>query len=239
MNKDKKIKIIKIIATILILPIFIGAIIYLFPIIKDLSTQEGQIAFKQKVEESSVWGILALFTLQLLQMFLMILPGEPLEILAGMCYGAIGGTIFIFVTVFIITTGIFWLSRKLGKKFVYQFFKKERIDKIENSKLFKNPKLVEYIMLMLFLIPGTPKDLLTYIGGLLPVKPLSFILIATFGRFPSVISSTIVGANLSQGNWKLSLVVYGITFVLTATFIVILNIFDRRKIAKKAMNVIK
>lgn len=236
MNKTK---IIKIITSIIVLAVFIGIVIYLFPIMKELSTTEGQILFKQKVEESSVWGAMALFGLQIAQMFLVILPGEPLEILAGMCYGAIGGTVFIFASVLLISTCIFWLSRKLGKKFVYGFFKKEKIDKIENSKIFKNPKIVEYVMLILFLIPGTPKDLLTYIGGLLPVKPLRFILIATFGRFPSVISSTIVGANLSEGNLVMSIIVYAITFALTGIFIFAVNKFDKNKIAKKAMNEIK
>ena len=211
----------------------------LAPFIKDLATVEGQIAFKEKIDNSSVWGILALFALQVGQMFLVVLPGEPLEVLAGMCYGIIGGTIFIFASVFIITTIVFWLSRKFGKKFVYSFFSKEKVDKIENSKFFNKQKLVEYIMLILFLIPGTPKDLLTYIGGLLPVKPLNFILIATFGRFPSVISSTIVGANLSSGDWEISVMVCGITLTLTLLFIFLMNKFDKHKLTKKVMKDIK
>lgn len=236
MNKSK---IFKIVIAFVVFVIILGMIIYLFPIIKDLATVEGQMAFKEKVEESSVWGILALFALQVGQMFLVVLPGEPLEVLAGMCYGAIGGTIFIFVSVFIITTIIFWLSRKFGKKFVYSFFSKEKVDKIESSRFFKKQKLVEYVMLILYLIPGTPKDLLTYIGGLLPVKPLKFILIATFGRFPSVISSTIVGANLSEGEWKISVIVYGITLILTLLFIFSMNKFDKHKITKRVMKDIK
>ena len=138
MNKSK---IFKIILAFIVFVIIVGTIIYLFPIMKDLSTVEGQIAFKEKVDNSSVWGILALFALQVGQMFLVVLPGEPLEVLAGMCYGVIGGTIFIFASVFIITTIVFWLSRKFGKKFVYSFFSKEKVDKIENSKFFKKQKV--------------------------------------------------------------------------------------------------
>ena len=96
----KKSKIFKIIVAFIVFVIIVGTIIYLFPIMKDLSTVEGQIAFKEKVEQSSIWGILALFALQVGQMFLVVLPGEPLEVLAGMCYGVIGGTIFIFASVF-------------------------------------------------------------------------------------------------------------------------------------------
>lgn len=239
MNNMNKLKVLKIVIATIVFLIMIAIIIYLFPIMGQLSTVEGQIAFKEKVDNSSIWGILALFALQVGQMCLIVLPGEPLEVLAGMCYGVIGGTIFIFASVFVITTVVFYLTRKIGKKFVYSFFSKERIDKIENSKFFKQPKLVETIMFILFLIPGSPKDLLTYIGGLLPIKPLKFILIATFGRFPSVISSTIVGANLSSGDWEISLIVYGITTVLTLSFIFLMNKFDKHKLAKRVMNDIK
>ena len=182
---------------------------------------------------------MALFGLQFAQIFLIILPGEPIEILAGMCYGGIGGLIFITVSVFIITTIVFWAVRKFGRKFVYSFCSKERIDKIENSKLFKNPKKIEWIMLILFLIPGTPKDLLVYIAGLLPLKPLRFILISTFARLPSVISSTFAGSNFVAGNWKFSLIIYAVTFVIVGITILIINKFDKDKTAKEAMKIMK
>ena len=50
---------------------------------KNLSTYEGQIAFKQKIEDSGMLGFLTLLGLQFAQIFLVIIPGEPLEILAG------------------------------------------------------------------------------------------------------------------------------------------------------------
>ena len=80
---------------------------------------------------------------------------------------------------------------------------------------------------------------MVYIGGLLPVKPLRFILIATFCRFPSVISSTIVGKYFSEGNWKVSLIVYGITFALTMLTLGIIRILDKDKIAEKAIEELK
>ena len=80
--------------------------------------------------------------------------------------------------------------------FIYDFVSKEKIEKIENSKLFQNPKTIRFLIFILFFIPGTPKDLLTYIAALLPIKPMEFIIISTIARFPSVISSTWAGASL-------------------------------------------
>ena len=136
----KKAKIFKIIMFIVAILLIIGIIIYLFPVMKNLSTHEGQLAFKARIEQSGILGFLILLGLQIAQIFLVILPGEPLEILAGMCYGAIGGAIFIFFSVALTTTIIFLLVRKFGRKFIEQSFDKEKIDKIEKSKIFQNPK---------------------------------------------------------------------------------------------------
>lgn len=239
MNKEKKFKILKIILTIIVVLVFIALIIYFFPIIKNLSTQEGQVAFKEKIETSGIYGFLILFGLQIAQILLVVLPGEPLEVLAGMCYGAVGGTIFILFSVFVTTSIIYFAVKKYGKKLLYQFFEKEKIDKIENNKYFKNSKNIEKLLIILFLIVGTPKDLLTYIGGLLPIKPIKFILIATFCRLPSIISSTIAGSNISDGNWKISILVYVITFILTGIGMFIYDKIDKNKEAKEALKILK
>lgn len=238
-RKTKALKVFKYILVILVIALIIGLIAYLFPVIRNLSTPEGQLDFKEHVANLGFLGYLALFGLQFAQIFLFILPGEPIEVLAGMCYGGIGGLIFITASVFIITSIVFFAVRKFGRKFVYSFCSKERIDKIENSKLFKNPKKIEFIMLILFLIPGTPKDLMVYIAGLLPVKPLRFILISTFARFPSVISSTFAGSSILSGNWKFSIAIYAVTFLIVGVIIFIVNKFDKDKTAEEAMKIIK
>ena len=239
MSRRDKVKIFKIILMIFVVIIFIGVIIYLFPVMKDLSTKEGQIAFRDKVESSGFWGMLSLFGLQVANIFLIVVPGEPIEIIAGMCYGAFWGTIFVMVSACIITIGIFFLVRKLGRKFVYDFCSKERIEKIENSKLFKNPKKIEMIMLILFLIPGTPKDLLVYLGGLLPIKASRFILISTLARIPSIISSTIAGDQLAVGQWQLGLILYAAIIVLVLIIIFIYNKFDKDKTTDEILKTIK
>ena len=232
-----KTRILKLVMFVVALVICIGATIYLFPVMKNLSTVEGQVAFKQKVESSGVLGLLSLFALEVAQIFLFIIPGEPIEILAGMCYGALWGTVFIMAG--IISTVIFFLVRKLGKKFVYEFCDEKKVKKIENSKLFQNPKKIEMIMLILFLLPGTPKDLLVYIAGLLPIKPTRFIVISVLARFPSVISSTLAGANIAVGDWKLGILLYGVIVVAVAILIFIYQKFDKEKITSEALKTIK
>lgn len=237
--EKQKVKVFKLTMTILAIAIIVGIIIYMFPVMRELSTKEGQLAFKEKVSSSGILGLLMLFALQVAQIFLIIIPGEPIEILAGMCYGPIWGTAFIMVSAGIISTIIFFLVRKYGKRFVYNFCDKEKVVKIENSKLFKNPNKIEMIMFILFLLPGTPKDLLVYIAGLLPINPVKFVLISVFARFPSVISSTLAGANLAVGDWKKSIVMYLAIVLVAIIVILIANKFDKDKLAEKAIKTIK
>lgn len=239
MSRKNKVKIFKAILTILVVAIFIGITIYLFPVMKNLSTLEGQVEFKQKVENSGIFGLISLFGLQLAQIFLIIVPGEPVEILAGMCYGGLWGTIFIMVSAGIISTVIFLLVRKFGKKFVCEFCDPKKVEKIESNKLFRDPKKIEMMMLILFFIPGTPKDLLVYIAGLLPINPVRFILISTFARFPSVITSTIAGENLAVGNWQMSIILYIAILILVAIVVFIINKLDKEKITDEAIKSIK
>ena len=159
MKNQKKIKIIKIILTILVLVLLAIFFLKIAPFMMDLSTTDGQIAFKNKINSMGFWGVVLLFGLQILQILLVVLPGEPFEVLAGMCYGTWGGWLFITLSVFITTTIIFFSVRKLGQKYLYNFFKKEKIEKIMNSKLLKNETNLEIVLSLIFFLPVTPKDL--------------------------------------------------------------------------------
>ena len=235
----KKIKILKIITLISIIILLIAGTIYMEPILKQLNTRDGQLKFKEKVQNTGNIGILILFGLEVAQILLAILPGEPIEVLAGICFGPLWGTIFITISVFIITCIIYFFVKKYGKKFIYEFFSKEKLSKIENRKLFKDEKKIEIVMIILFLIPGSPKDLLIYIGGLLPIKSTRFILISTILRLPSIISSTIAGDKIIDGQWKLGILAYFITFIITFIIIYILNKIDKNKVTKEVIKSIR
>lgn len=239
MKKLNKAKMLKLIALILIIAILAIATIYMMPIIKQINTPEGQEEFKAKITNSGITGILILFGLELAQIVLAILPGEPIEILAGICFGPIWGTIFLMISVFIVTCIIYFLVKKFGRDFIYEFFPKEKVNKLENSKLFKDEKKIELVMIILFLIPGTPKDLLVYIGGLLPIKTSRFLAISTLLRFPSIISSTIAGSNIIEGQWKAGILAYIITFAITFIVIFIINKLDKNKVTESVIKSMK
>lgn len=221
--ENKKVKIFKLAIFITFILIVIFLTIKILPVFQNIATEEGKIELKNKIQNLGSQGVFIIMGLMFAQIFLPILPGEPVEVLAGMCYGAIGGLIVIYLGSFLSSLVIFFAVRKFGKNFIYSFVSKEKIEKIENSKIFSDSKKIDSILVALYMIPGTPKDLITYLGGLLPIKPIKFLAISTICRFPSVISSTIAGAKLVAGDWKISILVYVITIILTGIVVFVMN----------------
>lgn len=226
--KKKIMKIIKLILFILTIFLLIYLTIKFFPFFKNLSTRDGQLAFKNKINNAGLLSPLIIIGIMTLQMLVAILPGEPVEILAGMCFGTFGGILVILIGTFISSSMIYFFVKKFGTDFINTFFGENKVNKFRESKLLKDSKKVEEFLFIMFFIPGTPKDLFVYLGGLLNIKPLRFLLIATFARIPSIITSTFVGANLIEGNLKMTI----ITFIVTL-FISLVGIFIANKIHKK------
>ena len=229
MKNNKKVKVFKILIAILTITILVISTIHMFPLMKKLNTAEGQIEFKEKIASSPLIGILLIIALEFSQIFLAILPGEPIEILAGICYGSIYGTLIILVSIIISSATIVFLVKKLGKNFIFEFIPKEKVDDFEKKQLEKNEKKIELLIMTLFLIPGTPKDILIYIGALLPIENTKFIIMSTILRLPSIISSTFAGKNLIEGNWKISVLAYVVSFLISFLLIFINNKLDKNK----------
>ena len=81
--KNKKKQIIVAIIILLILAIII---IKTVPIFIAISSEAGRIELETKISNMGIKGILMLILLNLVQIFLVVIPGEPVEILSGMCY---------------------------------------------------------------------------------------------------------------------------------------------------------
>jgi uncharacterized membrane protein YdjX (TVP38/TMEM64 family) len=91
-KKEKNIKILKILISIVVIAILIILAIELFPLMRHLSTKQGQLEFKYKIENLGILGFFMLFGLQMAQILLIILPGEPLEVLARYVLWSLGGS---------------------------------------------------------------------------------------------------------------------------------------------------
>lgn len=157
-------------------------------------------AVRAFVSDHAFVSRLAMLGINIVQVLLAFLPGEPVELASGYAFGFWEGTALCLVASGLATSMIYWATRRWGWKLVGLFFDRSLFDRFS---WLKSAKRLELIMLIVFLIPGTPKDFLTYFAGLTNMRFLPVVLIATFGRIPSIVTSTIAASAVGSGNWPL------------------------------------
>ena len=170
------------------------------------------------VDERGFSAQLYFTILVFLQTVLAFIPGEPFEIAAGYAFGVWEGTVLCIIGAGLGSIVVFLLVRRFGKRFVQKIFPKEKLDKLRF--LQKNPKRI-YLYLIIFMIPGTPKDLLSYFAGLTDIKLLPWILICTLGRIPSVITSTYGGDKLGSEKYTFAIIIFAATLVISILGLII------------------
>lgn len=193
---------------ILLLIIFAVIIVHYFPFFMSLRDHNARMLWISDLRGMGVRGFFAIIGIQITQIVIAIIPGEPVEIAAGYLYGTWGGLAACLIGVFLGSCIILFIVRLLGVSLVKKLIKEESMNKL---KFLHHTKSLETVVFILFLIPGTPKDMLTYFIPLTSMKPLRFLTISTFARIPSVVTSTIVGASLGQSKWGLSIFVFALT----------------------------
>jgi uncharacterized membrane protein YdjX (TVP38/TMEM64 family) len=220
--KTRHIKMLKVLAVLLFIAAMVFASVKLWPLIRS-----GDIA--RVIRSFGAAGVLVFLGLWVLQLLAAVIPGEPFEVAAGVLYGAWLGLGICLVGVLIGTVIIYYGVKLLGAKSI------EQNPRFDRFRFLKDPQKAERLIFILYLIPGTPKDILTYFGPFMPVKPVNFFAASVFGRIPSIITSTLAGAAIYDGNWQMGIVYFAIAAVLAVAGILIdKKIRDRNKKNKDA-----
>lgn len=168
--------------------------------------------FRLWVDGHGIWGRLAFLGMMLLQVFVAIIPGEPLEIGAGYAFGAVEGTILCILGAGIGSALVFLFVRLFGVKAVEVFISQE---KIRSVRFLNDPKRLYPLITIAFLLPGTPKDVLCYCAGLTPIRFRHFLWISSICRLPSVVTSVLGGNALGSGNWQAAVWIFLATMAVS------------------------
>ena len=223
MQGEKNKKIISIISIILVI-IFSLAVFFFIgkPLISFVSEPQK---FREWVEGFGIFSRVIFVAMIVLQVVVAIIPGEPFEMAAGYAFGTVEGTLLCILGAILGSIIIFLLVRKFGIMLVEAFFSKEKIDSL---KFLQNTKKLTLLFFIIMLIPGTPKDLLSYFAPLTKMSLKNWILIVAISRIPSVITSAISGDALGSENYIGAVISLAITAVLS-----IIGIIIYKRISKK------
>lgn len=213
---------IRIIAVLLFLMITAAITAAAIPYCRLLATEDGLAKAKERVMETGLLGPGVYMLLVVAQIIIAFIPGGPVEILGGVLFGTAGGTVLCMIGFLLGTSAVYSLVKKVGKPLVSAFVSE---DKLERFKFLKNEKNLELIVFIMFLIPGIPKDALTYFIPLTPINGRKFCILATLARFPATISSVMIGSSLQSRNLTTGI----IAFIITAVLGIVGILYNNRK----------
>lgn len=185
------------------------------PIVQFASEPEK---FREWVGEYGVLGMLAYIGMVFLQTFFAIIPGEPFELVAGYAFGAIPGMLLCIVGEVLGSVAVFAFVRVFGMKVVEVFFSKEKISEL---KFLKETEKRDIVFFLIFMLPGSPKDLLCYFAGLTNIRLSTWLIICSVGRIPSVITSTLGASALNERNYTFAIIVFAATLAISGAGLLI------------------
>ncbi len=180
--------------------------------------------FRSWIDSKGFFGQLIFIGMVALQVVFAVIPGEPLEIGAGYAFGALEGTVLCIIGGFVGSMIIFAFVRTFGIRVVELFFP---IEKINNLRFLKNSKNFEVVAFLIFMIPGTPKDIIVYFLGVTKIKTTHFAIITSVARLPSVVTSTIGGNALGMQNYMFAIVVFAATLLISVIGFLIYRVISK------------
>lgn len=171
------------------------------------------------------YGVLAFTAMQAMQVIVFFIPGEVVQIAGGYIYGAFLGSVLSLAGITVGSMIVYSVSRVFGRPLVRKIISERHLCFFDRVLRLGS---IHYVIFLLYLIPGIPKDVLGYVCGISEVRFRYFLLYSTLGRIPAVIVSAYFGAGLGGGKrWVLVL----IAVVMTALFSA--GIFNGERVIKK------
>ena len=168
--------------------------------------------FKQWVSGYGIWSWFICIFMMVLQIIIAIIPGGALEIGAGYAFGIVAGSILCIIGSMIGCALVFQFVKKFGVKLIEVFFP---IEKINSLRFLKDERKRDFLAFIIFLVPGTPKDLLSYFMGLTNMSLKRWLTISTIARTPAIVVSVMGGDALGSKKYFMAIIVFIITTAIS------------------------
>lgn len=143
-------------------------------------------------------GGLVFIGLQILQIIVSVIPGQMIQLATGYAYIFWLAYLISIIGIGLGTILTFYLARFLGTDAMHVIFGEERITYFVNHL---NSKKAYITLFILFLIPGFPKDLITYAAGVSEIRVLPFLILNLLGRTPALAVTILMGGMARTGSY--------------------------------------
>jgi len=155
-------------------------------------------------------GPLVCIGAQFVQVVIFIIPGEITQLAAGYVFGLWRGFLYSVVGILAGSAFNFYFARVVGRPVIERVVGPAVLVKVD--RVLENAK-GKSAMFLLFLLPGAPKDALSYGAGLTEMSLTEFLVVSTLGRAPAQLASILIGSHASQKNYG-AMVATGVAVLL-------------------------
>lgn len=206
--------------------VLMGAVVAaMWPVLSGISEEGGLDALVKAVQQAGALGVVMLLGLQLLQVIVAFIPGEVVQVAAGMMYGPWWGGLIVAVGACLASALVYLLVHWLGAPFVRSMASDSFMSKFRS---FEASGRLDTVVFILFLIPGMPKDVFTYLVALTDMKLAPFLLLSTLGRIPGIFVSTYTASSMANGDMT-----QGIVIFIVVAIIAVIGILMRDRIIER------
>lgn len=157
-------------------------------------------------------GRLIYVFMSFLQVVIALIPGEPVEIAGGYVFGAVEGTILYLLGAMAGSLVVFGVVRRFGMRLLEVFFERESIGRLH---FLQHSCRRTILLALIFILPGTPKDLLCYFAGLTDIPFKVWFWVCSVGRLPSIVTSMLGGDALETRSYMDAVVVFAVTILIS------------------------
>ena len=212
------------------LVLMVVIMVLLWPYIHEVFEPGGLSRVIDDVRNAGPLGFLILLAMQFMQIVVAFIPGEVVQMAAGMMYGPWLGAAVILLGCIISSAFVFVVVHRLGAPFVQDMVPTKYLDKF---RAFEESGKLSIVVFILFLIPAMPKDTFTYLVPLTNMRMRDFLVLSNVGRIPGIVISTYAANGLVDGNITQSIIIFAVVAVIAIVAIVfrdkIMNLFHHDK----------
>lgn len=210
-SADRNRKIIAILKLILLVIIIAGIPAFLyFRYGGDIFSKDTASRVIEYLKLNRHIAFLLIIGLQVIQVVICVLPGQPIQFAASYMFGVGMGFLLSIIGAVIGTTISFYLAKVLGSDAMHLFFGEEKVKDYQRRLNSGRGLLMAFLI---YLIPGIPKDLVSYAAGISEMRFRPFLLVATAGRSPAMLGSLLLGHFFGKQNYR-AMVILAIAVVV-------------------------
>lgn len=178
-------------------------------------------------ETVRAWGWMAPLVfvgIQAMQVVISPIPGEITGPVGGALFGTLWGLVYSTIGLTIGTLVCFGLGRLWGEPLIRPWLSEHHWHRM-NFILEAEGAILCFI---LYLIPGFPKDIISYLFGISPMPFWIFAVVSTIGRIPGTWISSYFGAHVGEQQY-----IYAAVFIALVTAVCLPLYYYRDRIIQR------